>query len=147
MIVHSCCCIGIFVWSGLIQIQKRNSKSIWNSLEKLEKEKENVFLFILGFWPISPAASCFLPRLLLVGRSAFPSHWPARTARFPALLSWAEPAVGPSSRAHDHVLLSSLLFADITGLRVRAASLLKPSATTPSKYIIDRIPSLNLFFP
>jgi hypothetical protein len=144
MIVHSCCCIGIFVWSGLIQIQKRNLESIWNSLEKMEKEKGNVFLFILGFWPIGPAASYFLPRLLLVSRSAFLSIWPACAACFPAPLSWAEPAAGPSLCARSRVLLSSLLFIDIAGPRVRAASLLKPSATTPSKYITDRIPPLHI---
>jgi hypothetical protein len=73
-------------------------------LEKLEKEKENVFHFILGFWPIGLAASRFLPRLLLVGRSAFPSR-EQRAARFPAP-PWAEL---PQARHHARAAVFPLL--------------------------------------
>jgi hypothetical protein len=43
--------------------------------------------------------------------------------------------------------LPSLSVADAAGPQVRTASLLKPSATAPSKYITDRISPFNLFFP
>jgi hypothetical protein len=82
-------------------------------------------------WLLAYRPSCLLlsPRLLLA-RSAFPEPWSARD-RFPAPL-WAEPPSAQIARER-HVPLSSLHFTDIAGPHVRAASLLKPSATTPSK--------------
>jgi hypothetical protein len=62
------------------------------------------------------------------------------------------PALGWATAGLAHVRkrplpLSSLPLTDVTGPRVRAASLLKPSATTPSKATTDRIHPLNLFLP
>jgi hypothetical protein len=134
----------IFVLSGFIQIQKRIQIPFENRFGKLEKKKkkekkENVF-FILSFWPISPAASCFLPRLLLVGRSAFPSRWSAHGP-----FASSPPRLGPSRRKPSscaQATTSPLLSASHA-----SNHFLKPSATTPSKASTDRIHPLNLFLP
>jgi hypothetical protein len=43
MTVHSCCCIGIFVLSSLLQIQKRIQNILENSFGKLENKKRKGF--------------------------------------------------------------------------------------------------------
>jgi hypothetical protein len=141
----------LLYWNFCIEWFDSNSKEKFKIYLEIpwknwKKKKENVFFFILGFWPIGLAASCFLPRLLLVGRSASRAVGQRATRLLPP------PRLGPSrrrpsSRAQATVPLSSLSLANVAGPRVRAASLLKPSAMTPFKTITDRIPPLNLFFP
>jgi hypothetical protein len=96
MIVHSCCCIGIFVLSGLISNSKEKFKIYLKFLGKNGKrKKENVLHFLLGFRPVGPAASCFSPRLFLA-RSAF-SRAAVSTTVSPAALGRV--AVAQQSRA------------------------------------------------
>jgi hypothetical protein len=142
----------IFVWSGLIQIQKRNSKSIWNSLEKIGKRirEGNSLYFPLSlsfFWPVglSPArgpSGGARGTQLLYSCRGLP---PARAARPCFILAppWAEPAVGPLPRAPAFF---PICLTHTMGSHVGAASFLKPSVMMPSKTITDQIP-LNLFFP
>jgi hypothetical protein len=51
MTVHSYCCIGIFVLSGLLQIQKRIQNLLKNGFEKLKKKKKRVPPPFLAFGP------------------------------------------------------------------------------------------------
>jgi hypothetical protein len=58
MTVHSCCCIGVFVLSGLLRTQKR-IQNPFKKLWKLRKEKKRVSLLSLAFGR-RPRTVCFL---------------------------------------------------------------------------------------
>jgi hypothetical protein len=84
MFVHSCCCIWIFILSGLIQIQKMIQNLLENALKCCEKKKRKEFSLFSAFGPCSPCS-------LADHRS------PASVSPLPA---WAEPSERrwPSSR-------------------------------------------------
>ena len=57
MFVHTCCCIGVFILSGLIQNSKRIQKSICKFALEIWKENDGEFtlpLFLLGRSPARP---------------------------------------------------------------------------------------------
>jgi hypothetical protein len=74
MTVHSCYCIGIFVLSGLFQIQKRIQNLLENSFGKLENKKEKEKGFSLLSWLLAHRPSRLLrssPPPLALARLAF----------------------------------------------------------------------------
>jgi hypothetical protein len=114
---------------------KRGFKISFENALKFGKRKIKRFLIpSLAFGPSAqPAAHrspSFLPR-------AF------RFSPFPRFPLWAEPSHQPSACAAPSLSLSLV---DVAGPQVRAAFLLKPSATTLSKITGGRIRFLILFF-
>jgi hypothetical protein len=85
MTVHSYCCIGIFVLSGLLQIQKRIQNLLKNGFEKLKKKKKRVPLLS---WLLARQPSRLLLPASFAGFSALSLPWPSSTPRGrPLLLS------------------------------------------------------------
>ena len=69
MIVHSCCCIGVFVMVGLIQIQIPFENFFEKSFEKKNKKTKFSSLTLPLFWPNQP---CFSRHPKLLGFPLFP---------------------------------------------------------------------------
>jgi hypothetical protein len=135
MFVHSCCCIWIFVLSGLIQIQKRiqnNLKMLWNIWKGKRKKS---FISHPSFRPVKPSS---LPhtRSLPASRVRGPSPAPL----FPRL--GPSPADGP---VHARCRLSSLRVTNTTGPLVMAFFFF--SMPRPISFLVstDRILSSQSF--
>ena len=58
MIVHSWCCIGVFVMLGLIQIQNPFENFFGKSSENKKKKTKFSSLTLPLFWPNRPCFSC-----------------------------------------------------------------------------------------
>jgi hypothetical protein len=105
MFVHSCCCIWIFGWSGLIQIQNRiqnHLKMLWN-IWKGKRKRDFILSLAFGlFSPARPQAhhrrGRLLPRAWVVSEWPFPvsplgpsppsaAAWLARAHRLPLLVA------------------------------------------------------------
>jgi hypothetical protein len=150
MFVHSCCCIWIFVMSGLIQIQIR----IQNHLKMLcniwkEKRKRNLpFSSLLArqahSFTVARVPSPTLDRLICVrfgpSRPVAPTRVPLR--RLGRLRPLAQQPARESCRAF---LLSCI--ADSVALRVRRLLLLHDGSRFPSIILpIESFPPI-FFFP
>jgi hypothetical protein len=102
MFVHSCCCIGIFGWSGLIQIQKRIQNNLKNALKYLKRKKKKSFFPLPSFRPIKPSSLSLTRSPLSSMAHLLPRAWsspsprdsplgpspvdgPVRVQRFPSL--------------------------------------------------------------
>jgi hypothetical protein len=138
--VHSCCCIGVFVLSGLFQ----NSKGIRNPIQnafvgkKKKRGKPSSLTFGLLACCLGPAGTCSPAALLPLPLG--PSHYAAQlhslspfhgwpTSSFPASRRGPSPAVGPASRARPRPLSP----ADVPTPPVSAISILPtPTLDSPS---------------
>ena len=96
MYVHSCCCIGVFVMLGLIQIQNPFENFFGKSFLNKKKRQSLPPSLSLSFWPTRPCFSRW-PKLLsltLLPFSCGPrftlAHLAARAGTSSLLPAWAE---------------------------------------------------------
>jgi hypothetical protein len=155
MFVHSCCCIGIFVLSGLIQIQKRiqnKLKMLWN-IWKGKRKRVSLLSLAFGLW--SPAAhhrprpACSrvrgrLPRFPAWAEPSKPRRWPSSLHAHAAAVSFSHGVSltpwphtsGPSSprradflpRSTDRIRLQISFFPYLEHPRAIYSELAHPSA-------------------